>query len=525
MTVTERINLLPDRSLMPKLGQTGYNISESIAELVDNSIDARSQNRQLTILIDLDFENETFTISDDALGMSKEEFKKCLVLAHSMKRNALGEFGVGLKTACMSLGKYFKIVSKQINSPEEYSIEFDEKEWLINGNWLEHEININKNASLNQSGTTVVIKDLKVSMYQPLVTRLKEQLGERFAPYILNNEVRIKVNTKWVVPNPLRILPETKEEFLIQLSSGDAAHGWLGILETGSQKYSGVNIYRYNRLIRAHEKLGYDYHPSRMSFIAELHLDFIPVTHNKREFITESPLYQEFLDKWIEHIKPFLTNVAKRSSAQKLDKISPEQKETLKDNILRALNKIDDFRELAFPEIKQMKKSDEGEEVPQEKRDTRPIVEIKDVAESERTDTRTRTPRKIQKRRIRSITIQGKRFNFDYEWMDLGTEIPKDFAIDRDRNLVTIYINSAFPALQLAKDILFYVTFYLAEGLAEVYIVEAKSKFERVLSLRDSLLKTLAEVMIEDREIEKGMEKSKHCRENRKTSKENKKNN
>lgn len=502
-TSREKITLLPDRSLMPKLGQTGYSISESIAELVDNSIDARDPGKKLNVLINIYFHNGIISIADDGQGMNKDEFKKCLVLAHSKKRNMLGEFGIGLKSACMSLGGYFKITSKQKDSTEEYSIEFNEKDWLASGDWLGHEIQISKDADPNKSGTTVVIKHLKVPLYGPLVTRLKEQLGERFSPYISNNEVGVKLNTKWVEPKEAKILPDTKEEFQITLSTGDVAHGWLGILEVGSQKYSGVNIYRLGRLIRAHEKLGYEYHPSKMSFMAELHLDFVPVTHNKREFITESPVYQELLDKWAEHIKPFLQMVTKRSSAKKLDRINPEQKETLKDNLLRALNRMDEFQELAFPEVKQAKRSKDGADVPKEKRDKKPIVEIKDVPAPESTNTRTRTPKKVQKRRVRSIVVQGKRFTFDYDWMDLGTEIPKDIAIDHDKGVVTIYINSSFPALQLAKDELFYVTFYVAEGLAEVYITESKSKFERILTLRDSLLRKMAEIVIEDREIEK----------------------
>lgn len=69
--------------------------------------------------------------------------------------------------------------------------------------------------------------------------------------------------------------------------------------------------------------------------------------------------------------------------------------------------------------------------------------------------------------------------------------------------LRTVPNNLSFPVLQLAKDELFYVTFYVAEGLAEVYITESKAKLERILTLRDSLLRKLAEIVIEDREIER----------------------
>ena len=51
---TKEINILPDRSLMPKIGQTGYSVSQAISELVDNSIDAREDGIALTVEIYLD---------------------------------------------------------------------------------------------------------------------------------------------------------------------------------------------------------------------------------------------------------------------------------------------------------------------------------------------------------------------------------------------------------------------------------------------------------------------------------------
>ena len=51
---TKEINILPDRSLMPKIGQTGYSVSQAVAELVDNSIDAALENKALIVEISFD---------------------------------------------------------------------------------------------------------------------------------------------------------------------------------------------------------------------------------------------------------------------------------------------------------------------------------------------------------------------------------------------------------------------------------------------------------------------------------------
>jgi DNA mismatch repair ATPase MutL len=67
---TKEINILPDRSLMPKIGQTGYSVSQAIAELVDNSIDARQEGKSLTVEVLLDPQKGVIEISDNGIGMN-----------------------------------------------------------------------------------------------------------------------------------------------------------------------------------------------------------------------------------------------------------------------------------------------------------------------------------------------------------------------------------------------------------------------------------------------------------------------
>jgi len=69
---TKEINILPDRSLMPKIGQTGYSVSQAISELVDNSIDAREDGKALTVEIHFDNEKGMIEVSDDGVGMDEQ---------------------------------------------------------------------------------------------------------------------------------------------------------------------------------------------------------------------------------------------------------------------------------------------------------------------------------------------------------------------------------------------------------------------------------------------------------------------
>src|SRR5579863_2051079 len=162
---TKTISILPDRSLMPKIGQTGYSVSQAISELVDNSIDARVEGQLLTVEVRIRPEPGLVEVSDDGAGMDEEQAANSIRLAHSSKRDKLGEFGLGLKTAATSLGKKFEIVTKPLGSSEEFFLEYDEEKWLEIGDWTKHEMKFRQDAEMKRSGTTIKVKDLRFSVY------------------------------------------------------------------------------------------------------------------------------------------------------------------------------------------------------------------------------------------------------------------------------------------------------------------------------------------------------------------------
>ena len=209
----KEIDITPDKSLMPKMGQAGYSISQAISELIDNAVDARFPDKILAIQVTL--KPDYIEIVDDGIGMNEQQASRCLKLAYSEKKNQLGEFGLGLKTAAQSLGKTFSVITTTLKDENEYIIKFDEDEWLKSGNWTKHPMHIKKSSSMEESGTTVLIENLKIKYYPNLATSIKDDLGIRFAPYIENELIRIKVNTLWCKPAPLDLTSEGKEEIHI----------------------------------------------------------------------------------------------------------------------------------------------------------------------------------------------------------------------------------------------------------------------------------------------------------------------
>jgi hypothetical protein len=502
---TKEINILPDRSLMPKIGQTGYSVSQAIAELVDNSIDART-DEVLTVEITLDPNDKIVEVSDDGVGMDEKTAANSIRLAHSNKKEMLGEFGLGMKTASTSLGKTFRISTTQKGNDEEYVLEFDEDKWLESGDWTRHEMKIKTGVDNKRSGTTVRIKNLKFNIYGNLPGGVRKDLSERFAPFIQNGEVRIKVNTKWCEPVPLDLkteyhVPDGKEPFRFKLESGNEIWGWRGLLKKGSDKGEyGFRVFRRGRVILQHAKIGFNPHPEARQIVGEIHLDHIPVTHNKREFIQESPFWQEihkeggiFWNFMRDLVREARSSVRKTQISQGvLDKMQLQ-----KDNIMKALRQLPQLKEYAFPDLKEKARAKSGEHdgedlVEIEKRDKRDIITIED--EPIPVDEHDRRPKKTRTRRNYFIWINGKKFKFDHSFVDLKTEdVMKDKNVDAQSG-IHVFTNTSFPAFANTSDHVFYGAWHIAEAIAEVMVSENRKSVDEVVRLRDMILKKCSEI-------------------------------
>ncbi|MDO8576602.1 MAG: ATP-binding protein [bacterium] len=518
--VVEVIDITPDKSIYHKIGEANYSISDAVAELVDNSIDA-SNEEGVEIFVLLDKHNQKIIIEDNGRGMSKEIATKSLVLAHSMKHNSLGEFGLGLKSACTSLGTHFALSTTAEGSDEKYILEYDRDTFLASKDWNKYPLTISK-TDKKEHGTRVEISALKIKLYDPLVTRLKDDLSKRYGPYIQHNNVVIRVGlrketAKPCVPETPRLVEDSRKDFDFVLSGNRKITGWYALLEVGSQKQSGFNIFRRGRLIRASEKLGYNYHPSLMHITGEINLDPVPVTHNKREFILESGEFREFIEKfWGDQTEKYLGQRVRgkideitktgrdRANQEKADNMPVEKKETIKNKLLQALNRLDDFRELAFPDLYQPKKrSHDGKESQKETRDTDLRVAREEEEKPSEDKNEGRTPKKTQQQKAKFIMVGGRKFKFDFFLQNLSNDRVDKETVINENNVIEIYINTGFKGYTLTRDTEFYTTFHVAEAIAEIYVKESKQKIERVFELRNTLIHEVAAVILEEEEYRK----------------------
>ena len=107
----------PAGSVVQSLRSIGYDLKSAIADIVDNSIAARSQ--EVEVLLDLDANNNPFLyILDNGLGMDHSTLIEAMTPGTSSPsatrhQEDLGRFGMGLKTASFSQCLELVVISKK----------------------------------------------------------------------------------------------------------------------------------------------------------------------------------------------------------------------------------------------------------------------------------------------------------------------------------------------------------------------------------------------------------------------------
>lgn len=315
------VDITPDKSLIKKLGLTGYRTEQAIAELIDNSIDARIPRRPEHIEVRLDFDHKRITISDNGIGMDLNELKNALTIAKETKKEGekLGHFGLGMKSACSTLGKRFTIATSKLDSEKKYFAEYDEDKWLNDEtlNWKNFLVEEEKEDT-SYHGTFIVISKLKIPLYPNQISSFKKRFGIRYGPYLENKQIRISINSRECKSEKPEIEKGSKKKISIELSRGNKLEGWIGLQEKRSIKGDyGLHLYRKDRLISAFDKFGIRPHPEVAKIIGELSLDHVPVNFHKTGFIEESSEYREAVDAFNKN--PVVIQVLRSSLPKKLE--------------------------------------------------------------------------------------------------------------------------------------------------------------------------------------------------------------
>lgn len=316
----------PDRTLMEDIGATSFTLAEAVVELVANSIDARRTGKSaepLPLTVEVHVSPEEVSIKDDGRGMTEEILVQAVRLGVKMdeilgKQKRKGMYGLGLKTAAASIGRYWSVLTRPMDGHEDYFLEFDleqyakarttsVKDWMIDVETRSR----TKDSPLGQakSGTFVVIRRLRDKT--PSAGSVTLLLGEAFKPHIAAGD-RIVVDGLDAKPAENKFLEGSRQEFDEYVGPGKKwrVRGWVALdSKTHNNGEYGFNLYREDQLIETWDKSWFRAHLMTSRIIGEAHIDFMPVNFNKQGFKTQS-------DEWLltkEYMTVFLKPVVRAS--------------------------------------------------------------------------------------------------------------------------------------------------------------------------------------------------------------------
>ena len=124
----------PDpRRTKDAFSRIGYSLEEAVADLVDNSIDARATDVLVRFLYDRKSIRRVFIV-DNGRGMREETLRDAMRFGSTLKhkKSDLGKYGIGLKSASLSQCEQFAVVTRAGSeiSGRRWSAASFQKDWL-----------------------------------------------------------------------------------------------------------------------------------------------------------------------------------------------------------------------------------------------------------------------------------------------------------------------------------------------------------------------------------------------------------
>jgi hypothetical protein len=215
-------------NFIKSLRDIGYTFEIAVADVLDNSITASSSNIRIYTVAE---PNLIFGMLDDGTGMSDKELVEAMRLATKdpdveRKKNDLGRFGLGLKTASFSQCKKLTVLSKKdgVISTGQWDLDYliVKDKWLLKRPSIEEISNMPLIDELKSQdhGTLVIWEYLdryEQDTFSQTIDKLRKHLSLVFHRYlegaVRGRKIHIIVNNNELSPfNPFNMNnPATQE--------------------------------------------------------------------------------------------------------------------------------------------------------------------------------------------------------------------------------------------------------------------------------------------------------------------------
>ncbi len=288
----------PSPRLMETIGATNQKPSEAIGELVANCFDARVGTEKLHITVDM--RDAKVVVTDDGKGMTDDVLERAVCIAEDMSRyiergeGAKGHFGMGFKTSCSTLGRYYEIFTRPVDKDIEYHVAFDISEYSNRPSGSDawdvviEDSEPNPKSPLGHSphGTSFVVSKLKDRNIT--VSAVLDYLGEAFKGHLETGD-SIKIiddNGSYPAkPKKYNFVPGSKIDIDVTCGPNNEYNitGWMALdSQLHNDGLYGFNIYRNNQLVLKWDKTWFRAHTMTSRVIGEANLDFLDATFYKQ---------------------------------------------------------------------------------------------------------------------------------------------------------------------------------------------------------------------------------------------------
>lgn len=202
----------PDK-LIFALRKMGYTLEQSIADLIDNCINAKASKIRIVFYYN-DMKVLKVAIIDNGFGMGGTVIDEAMRFGSDTHRavNSLGKFGMGMKLASIAHAGDITVMSLGQNSSSwearKWTIQSISDDWrcdtLPPNEIRELRLQLNTDKEINQSGTAVVwekIDGIKVrklavgASLKRLINKLKIYIGLHFHRFIEDEELEIVIES------------------------------------------------------------------------------------------------------------------------------------------------------------------------------------------------------------------------------------------------------------------------------------------------------------------------------------------
>ena len=289
----------------------------ALAEYIDNSIQSYLDHKELLqsinpnggklkVSIDIDFNNDTIIIEDNAYGITKENYQRAFELANiPLDNKGLNEFGMGMKVSSIWLSNIWKVETSSYGDPIEKILVFNLQE-VVDNEQLELPVT-ERNCSPDLHYTRITLSDL--SLNKPTVRQLayiKKHITSIYTEYLREDILDLYINEEKLEYQELKILKAPhylnpngepilwKKDIDYSVQDGRySVKGYIALLQTMSTAVdNGFLLFRRGRVIgssyddRYRPKLlcGQEGSPQYKRIFGELHLEGFDVSFTKNSF-------------------------------------------------------------------------------------------------------------------------------------------------------------------------------------------------------------------------------------------------